>query len=84
MKYLLVLAVVWIAFLIWRARRRDEIAQRQQQQPKAGLPRTRTPGEPQAMLRCAHCGLHLPAVDALPGPDGQVYCCTAHRQAGPA
>ncbi|HYP82235.1 PP0621 family protein [Variovorax sp.] len=81
MKYLLVIAVVWVAFMIWRSRRRDEIARRQ---PPAGLPRTRTPGEPQAMLRCAHCGLHLPAADAIAGEGGKVYCSTAHRQAGPA
>ncbi|MDM0045289.1 PP0621 family protein [Variovorax dokdonensis] len=81
MKYLLVIAVVWIAFMIWRANRRDEIARKQ---PPAGLPRNRTPGEPQSMLRCAHCGLHLPAADALPGPDGKVYCSPAHRSAGPA
>jgi uncharacterized protein len=36
------------------------------------------------MVRCAHCGLHLPATDALAGPDGAVYCSTAHRQAGAA
>jgi uncharacterized protein len=32
------------------------------------------------MVRCAHCGLHLPATDALPGPGG-VYCSAAHRRA---
>jgi len=36
------------------------------------------------MVRCAHCGLHLPAADALAGPDGAVYCSAAHRQAGTA
>lgn len=34
------------------------------------------------MLRCAHCGLHVPADEAI--RDGELaYCCDAHRQAGP-
>jgi uncharacterized protein len=35
------------------------------------------------MVSCAHCGLHLPEADALPGPDGAHYCSEAHRRAGP-
>ena len=38
---------------------------------------------PQAMVQCAHCGVHLPAADALPDPSGQHYCSEAHRIAGP-
>lgn len=81
MKYLLVLLVLWVAFAIWRnGRRREEVERAKrhhQQQPGGALP------EPQAMIRCAHCGLHLPAADALPGKDGKVYCSAAHRQADP-
>jgi len=37
---------------------------------------------PQAMLSCSHCGLHLPAADAV--LDGsRVYCSDAHRALGP-
>ena len=35
---------------------------------------------PQKMLACAHCGMHLPRDDALPGRGG-VFCGDAHRQA---
>jgi len=38
------------------------------------------PPKPQSMLRCAECGLHLPADDALPGKGG-VFCSAAHRAA---
>ncbi len=34
---------------------------------------------PEAMLRCAECGVHLPASQSLPGRGG-VFCCAAHRQ----
>lgn len=35
---------------------------------------------PQAMLSCAHCGVHMPRDEALPGRGG-VFCGDAHRTA---
>lgn len=71
MKYLILLAVVLAVVWYWR-RGRD-----------TGLPRdTRRPGAaqlPQDMVQCPVCSVHLPRVDALPGPDGQLYCCAEHR-----
>lgn len=45
----------------------------------------RTPGNdaPQAMVGCAHCGLHLPRHEALPAGE-RFYCCEEHRRRGPA
>lgn len=76
MKFLLVFAVVFAAVWIWRRNRREELRER----PPA---RRATPAiaAPEAMLRCAHCGLHLPAADAVAGPRGTSYCSVAHRQA---
>jgi uncharacterized protein len=31
------------------------------------------------MLRCAHCGTHLPQTEAITGRQGH-YCSLAHRQ----
>jgi uncharacterized protein len=45
-----------------------------------------TPGpsaEPQTMVRCAHCGVHLPQADALLDDAQRSYCSAAHRGAGP-
>ena len=37
---------------------------------------------PEEMVDCAGCGLHFPASEAV--RDGaRVFCCTAHRDAGP-
>jgi uncharacterized protein len=37
---------------------------------------------PEAMVDCAHCGLHFPASEAV--RDGtRLFCCGAHRDAGP-
>jgi len=52
--------------------------------PPSAAERTRGPagGAPEAMVDCAHCGLHFPAPEAI--RDGaRLYCCTAHRDAGP-
>jgi len=38
---------------------------------------------PEAMVDCAACGLHFPASEALRDGAARVYCCTAHRDAGP-
>ena len=76
MKYLLVLVVVWVAFMIWRANRQGES---RAAPPPPSAPPAVPP--PQAMLRCAHCGVHLPAADALSSPSGKMYCSAAHRQA---
>lgn len=73
---LLVLAVV----ALWRgARRRDAVRPEASPAPPPG----RRDPSPEAMVRCAHCGLHLTEADAL--QDGErSYCSEAHRLAGPA
>lgn len=32
------------------------------------------------MVRCAHCGVHLPKRESVQA-DGQFFCCTEHRDA---
>jgi len=39
--------------------------------------------QPQAMVRCAQCGVHLAEADALQATDGRHYCSEPHRLAGP-
>lgn len=76
MKYLLVALVVIIAVGIWRNTRRK---------PATPAPHVRKKHlrEPEDMVTCAHCGLHLPASDALKGDQQLHYCSIAHRQLGP-
>jgi uncharacterized protein len=50
---------------------------------RGGAPGPRAVAPPEAMVDCAHCGLHLPASEAVQGDAGQVYCSAAHRAAGP-
>ncbi len=45
--------------------------------------RTEAPrGIARDMVKCAHCGIHIPADEAL-CHDGTCYCCMEHRNAGP-
>jgi uncharacterized protein len=39
------------------------------------------PARIEQMVPCAHCGVYLPASDALQR-DGQAFCSAAHRDAG--
>ncbi|HEV6964693.1 PP0621 family protein [Roseateles sp.] len=71
MKYLLLLALLALLFFMLGAKRGRP------REPEAGAAPP-PPPKPQAMLRCAECGLHLPADDALPGKGG-VFCSAAHR-----
>ncbi len=77
MKFLLLLAVLTVAYYIWRAGRRS--AEREQPPPDKPA-RASTPASPQDMVQCASCAVHLPRSDALPGRGGAVYCSDEHRQ----
>lgn len=78
MKYLLVVVVVVVMAWWLLGRRRPET-------PADPAARTRRapPGSPVEMTACVHCGLHLPASEALRDEHGRPYCGEAHRRAGP-
>jgi uncharacterized protein len=67
---LVVLAVIALWWLLRRSLRRH------MPPPRRGA----KPGAAQPILACAHCGLHLPRDEALPGRGG-VFCSAAHRTA---
>lgn len=75
MKYLLVIAVV--GFVLWlmigKPRRAEEVRRREAPRPPGPVP----------MVQCTHCGVHLPASDALSDAAGRSYCGEPHRLAGP-
>jgi uncharacterized protein len=69
MRYLLIFLVVLLIAWRWRTSRSDTARQTQRKQADA----------PTAldMVRCAQCGVHVPAPDALPGRKG-AYCSADH------
>lgn len=77
MKFLLVLAVLAIAWWIWRSQRDDA----SQAARRAAPPPARPPSLPAEMVACAHCGVHLPLPEAIDGGTGLYFCSEAHRRA---
>jgi uncharacterized protein len=78
MKYLVLIAVIFIVLWLMRSSRE---AQHGQQGRASGAGRA-APPPPQDMVECPVCHVHLPRTDALPGPGGRIYCCAEHSQRG--
>ena len=92
MKYLLVLIVVGVGLWMLAARLRKprdpskstaaDGAPHAAPRDGAGAGTGTAKAEPGQMVACRHCGVHLPAEEAV--FDGQLpYCGPSHRQAGP-
>ena len=73
MKYLVLIAIVVAVLLIAKLGRGS--ARKVDVKPKAT-----PPNEKEALLACAHCGVHMPLGETLPGRGG-VFCGEAHRSA---
>lgn len=67
---LLLLAIVGVVWILARLRK-----------GRASAPER--PARVGKMVRCAHCGLHLPSDEALTDAAGRHYCCAEHRHLGP-
>jgi uncharacterized protein len=70
MRAFLLLVLVLIVVWLWRSSRSGSSNGRK---TPPGQP------QPQAMVACALCGVHLPQADALAGRQG-LYCSAEHRQ----
>ena len=75
MKFALVLLAVFV--LLWLLR---GSLRRRPRPPPADPAAGASAVEPKPMLSCAHCGVHLPRDEALPGRGG-VFCDDSHRAA---
>lgn len=63
-RLLLLIVAIAIAYLFWRRLRAQHRPAERQFVP---------------MVRCAHCGLHLPSSEAV-AADGRLYCCQEHAR----
>ncbi len=80
-KLLLMLALV-VVIGLWAVSRLKAFARRRDEADAP--PRRSTPpaGRLEAMVSCAHCGVHLPQRDAVV-KQGAMFCSDAHALAGP-
>jgi uncharacterized protein len=82
-KFLMWIVLGVLGLLAWKAlsgrskslRRDDGKAAAQSGPTKSSAP---SPDQGESMQRCAHCGVHFPASEAVMA-DGGVYCSAAHR-----
>jgi uncharacterized protein len=84
MKYLIVLIVVFVGVWVWRSSR---IASRKEREDSFQREAERQNAK-KTMVACAHCGIHLPQIEALAAPSADLrsqlwFCSTEHRQFGP-
>jgi uncharacterized protein len=83
MKYLVLLGVLLLVYLLWRYQRHTEERERNETARPAPAP-SATPALPQEMVECPVCAVHLPRSDALVDASGRTYCCAEHRRKGAA
>lgn len=82
LKYLLLaVVVVWLFYSPALRGLRGKAPQARPPSPPPVGPRPDPHQE--TMVRCAHCGVHLPESDALTSAQGLPYCSATHRDAGP-
>jgi uncharacterized protein len=77
MKFLFWFLIVWLVWRGWRNVRRLKARRAAAQEVQAS-----SSVEPDWMVACAHCGLHVPRAEALVDEAGFAYCSEAHRQLG--
>lgn len=81
--------IVLIILVLFVARIAGRMAAARQSGARAGQGKKPAPGAPprpkplESMVRCAHCGIHLPRSEALL-QDGRTWCGADHARLGPA
>ncbi|KRW62829.1 PP0621 family protein [Pseudomonas sp. TTU2014-080ASC] len=66
------IAVIFAAFWLWRRFNRPAVSKAQEKPSEAN---------PQPMVRCEQCGIHVPRQNAL-SKDSQWFCSQAHLEQG--
>ena len=76
---LALLVVAVIAALLWfryKAGAEGRAARAREREQATARPQV------DSMVRCAHCGVHLPSGEASLDAQGEPFCSPAHRSAG--
>jgi uncharacterized protein len=86
MKYLVVLLVVFVGVWVWRSNRIAISKESKENQENFEREAERQQAK-KTMVACAHCGVHLPQIEALAAPSADLrsqlwFCSTEHRQFG--
>ncbi|AMO97338.1 putative exported protein [Collimonas fungivorans] len=83
---LIILIVVVLAVIVWLQRLKKNLTQ---SRPAPGEPTFNSGAaasaagdspQAEAIVACAHCGMHFPASEALADASGAVFCSAEHRR----
>jgi uncharacterized protein len=78
---ILIWLIIGLAVVVWIKRALARVAHQGSDGAPAGTARPRQRQEHiEAMVQCAHCGVHFPASEAVSGAGGALYCSAEHRQ----
>jgi uncharacterized protein len=75
------IVVIFGGLLAARLIGRQAAKQVQPRPPKRAAPLSGRQTAPESMVRCAHCGIHLPRSDAVL-MDGKTWCSKEHAKLG--
>lgn len=75
LKLLLLVVIVWLVYSLLKKYSRS-VAGDEGSEPSASA-------SPEDMVRCAHCGVHLPRSEAILSHD-EFFCCEAHCSKHPS
>jgi uncharacterized protein len=81
---LIILIVVVLAVIVWLQRLKKNLG-RDRSAPGGstfdhGPSAAGASPQAEAMVACAHCGMHFPASEALADASGAVFCSAEHRR----
>jgi uncharacterized protein len=74
---LLLWTIIAVLVVMWLMRSKKEAPQKGTSTGPTGRRSHRQEIEP--MVKCAECGVYIPASEALPGPSDKVFCSDEHR-----
>jgi len=72
---ILLILLIFFLWRLWKILNRRSKNLKQQGNNPPPKPST------EALLRCAHCGTHIPKQEAIYSEDGKTFCCQAHKNA---
>ncbi|SFI07196.1 uncharacterized protein SAMN04515618_109103 [Collimonas sp. OK307] len=85
---LIILIVIVLAVIVWLQRLKKNLERHRSGRAASGgsaFPNgadstAATSVQAEAMVACAHCGMHFPASEALADASGTVFCSAEHRR----
>jgi uncharacterized protein len=83
---LIILIVIVLAVIVWLQRLKKNLSRGRSASGDspfangAAASAANEPPQAEAMVACAHCGIHFPASEALADASGAVFCSAEHRR----